>query len=542
MQLAERRPAPSQSLAWAVALVTALGCHLAWHSHGIRSGYFQNMDVAGIVYNARLLLAGRVPYVDSVEIKPPGAFLVFAPWLALAGLKAVWGFSVLWAAATSLATGWLGSLCWGAKSGPRIAMLHAAGAAIAADGDINYSFWMTLPFVLCAAFVARARLEAELRRASLSYLIAASMGTFAVLIRPSAAPVAVVFALALAQESRLRSWRAVWVCVGAGTAGVLLSGLLVALPFIRSGSVQAMIHGYASVRQYANESVTAILQGAGGRLPATLDGLKCLPDQLPVYHLLLAIALLPVASSVSHRWLDNGLLAWSFALSALAGITLTLRFFSHDNAPLWAGLAVVVMRPNSLIGVALERMSFNRLTEWASAAGIGILATWNNWSSLTTLQNRLHGSDSLVANLCARLEPYLSQDDTVLAWGWSAWGVYEHCQRWAPGPVYKELTTVTTPNTNTCNRGYESPRLKAGIFRDRFLSDLKRRAPGLVVLSDYYRGLGNDPLDEWVEAQEFLRSNYVVYDSVGGFQALLRRDLGSRAGVPSDGRTVASAN
>ncbi|HEY5961498.1 MAG TPA: hypothetical protein VIV60_33295, partial [Polyangiaceae bacterium] len=192
---------------WGLAMVVALACHLLWHAHGITSGRFQNLDVAGIVYNARLLLAGRLPYVDSVEIKPPGAFLLFAPWVALGGLKAVWWFSTLWGAMTSLASGWLGALCWGPKWGPRIAILHAAGAAVAADGDINYSFWMTLPFVLSAVFCLRGARAETASSAGPSWLMAGGLGTFAVLVRPSALTVAMVFVAALIPDLRGRRWR-----------------------------------------------------------------------------------------------------------------------------------------------------------------------------------------------------------------------------------------------------------------------------------------------------------------------------------------------
>ena len=89
----------ARALLWLV-LVTFL-CHCAGQLHGIIHPTFLNLDVAGIVYNARLLLAGRLPYVDSIEIKPPGAFILFAPWLAIGGLRAVWIFSTFWATSTS---------------------------------------------------------------------------------------------------------------------------------------------------------------------------------------------------------------------------------------------------------------------------------------------------------------------------------------------------------------------------------------------------------------------------------------------------------
>jgi len=143
------------ALLWLV-LATFL-CHVAGQLHGILHPTFLNLDVAGIVYNARLLLAGRLPYVDSIEIKPPGAFILFAPWLALGGLRAVWIFSTFWATATSLATGWLGGICWGRRWQGWICLFHASGAVLAAEGDINYSFWMTLPLTLAAGLGLRRR-------------------------------------------------------------------------------------------------------------------------------------------------------------------------------------------------------------------------------------------------------------------------------------------------------------------------------------------------------------------------------------------------
>lgn len=521
--------------AWGVAFAVSILCHLLWHAHGISSGRFQNLDVAGIVYNARLLLAGRLPYIDSVEIKPPGAFLLFAPWLALGGLKAVWWFSSFWGAMTSLATGWFGAMCWGTKWGPRIAILHAAGAAVAADGDINYSFWMTLPYVLSAVFAIRAAQEPDQRRAAVSWFLAGGLGFFAILVRPSALAIVPVLAAAVLPQLGERRWAALLLAVLAGLFGVVAIAALVSLPFVQGGSIVAMVDGYGTVRQYANDSVTSILVGAGGRIPATVNGLQCLPDQMPVFHLLLAVALLPLPVGLRGRGRHPfGYVAWVFALASLVGISLTLRFFTHDNAPIWPAMAVLILRPASLLGVALDRVASHRHLELAGAFLLGILAPICNWQSLNWLQSYMHDSDEQVAQLCRRLGPHLSPTDSVLAWGWTAWGVYEHCGRWAPGPVYKDLTTVTTPNTNTCNRGYDPPRFKSGPLADRYLRDLEQKRPALIVVSDYYRGLGGDPLDEWLAARRLFRDHYVIYDSSAGFQALLRRDLGSGAGLMRD--------
>jgi hypothetical protein len=519
---------------WLLAILLVFFCHLLWHAHGILSARFQNLDVAGIVYNARLLLAGRLPYVDSVEIKPPGAFLIFAPWLALGGLRAVWLFSVVWAAATSIACGWLGASFWGDKWGPRIAVLHAGGAALAADGDINYSFWMTLPFVLSAALAVRA-LHAPRRRAYAGmWLGAGALAAVAVLVRPSAVVLGVFFAVLAAIELRRHTWRRVGLLAAAAVVGALLATALVAWPLLRHGSIRAMIDGYLSVRQYASESIAAIITGAGGRLPATINGIKCLPDQLPAYHLFLAAALVPVRWRRGTGAMACGsLLAWVFGVVCLSSITLTLRFFTHDNAPLWCGLSILALRPSGLIGVLLGWLSERWWLDTCVAAGLGILATVTGWQRLRWLQESMHHSDDRVAAICRRVAGHLSEADTVLAWGWTAWGVYEHCGRWAPGPVYKDLTTVTTPNTNTCNRGYDPPRFKNGPLADRYLDDLRHKRPALIVMSDYYKSFGAEPLDEWHEARLFIREHYVVLDVVEGFRALLRRDLAPAFGLPA---------
>ena len=58
-----------------------------WLGRGVLDPGFRNLDVTGIVYNARLLLRGLLPYLDSSEVKPPGAFVLLAPATA-AGRRA----------------------------------------------------------------------------------------------------------------------------------------------------------------------------------------------------------------------------------------------------------------------------------------------------------------------------------------------------------------------------------------------------------------------------------------------------------------------
>jgi len=532
-----RRFAIPKRLRWMPWLLAILACHAVWHAHGIVSSDFQNLDVAGIVYNARLLLAGRLPYLDSVEIKPPGAFLLTAPWLWFGGLRGVWIFSVVWGAGTSLVVGWFAAACWGRRCGWQAALLHAAGAAAVADGDINYSFWMTLPLTMAAAAAAWAMGKDQERRRLSGWFLFGAATTLAVLIRPSAATVVLIGLVALILALSARQWSRAGTIVAGSSLGGICAVVLIAIPFFHHGRFDALIAGVETVRRYSNDSVSSIVQGAGGRFAATLNGLRCLPEGLPVHLLLFALALLPswrrTSSPISRA---TAWVPWIFAIVALSGVTLTLRFFTHDNAPLWAATTVLALRPSSLVGTLFERSASRPLTAALLPASLGLLCTAGSWERVRSLQRYLHDSDDRVAAICDRVSSHVGPGEPVLAWGWKAWGVYEHCRRWAPGPIYKDLTTVTTPNTNTCNHGYGPPRLKLGELSRRYLRDLTSQPPAVVVVSDYYKGMGGDPLDEWHDVRLYLRSHYFLLEHLDGFDALVRLDLAPRFGVAPESR------
>ena len=118
-------------------LLGVLVLNALWLGRGVIDPGFRNLDVTGIVYNARLLLVGKLPYLDSAEVKPPGAFVLLAPALWLGGLRGVWLLGVVWGSLTSLAAGALGKACYGDRWGRRIALLHAAASVVANDADIN---------------------------------------------------------------------------------------------------------------------------------------------------------------------------------------------------------------------------------------------------------------------------------------------------------------------------------------------------------------------------------------------------------------------
>lgn len=517
-------PHSARSGSWWGIAFWALLFNALWLGRGVIDPGFRNLDVTGIVYNARLLLLGKLPYLDSVEVKPPGAFVLLAPVLWLGGLRAVWALGVLWGTLTSLAAGAFGKACYGDKWGRRIAIIHAVASVVANDADINYSFWMALPFTLAAAAAARATRARTEWHYAVAWSFAGALALLAVSIKPSAWPLLVLFGFLWLRELWLRDFVRALSLPAWGLCGALVSALLVALPFWAHGRLDVLGSGLKQMQGFGREYVGVVVKGAGGYLNAAGIGMQCLPDQMPAMLGAAVLGCLPGRFNVRVSRL--AFLPWLFLLAALVGVTMTLRFFTHDNAQLWPALAVISMRPTGLLARLFERYErlgreklVRRLPFW-----LGFLAAlpglherfWLHWYFVT--------NDHHVAAMCRRLEPLLEPNDRVLAWGWQAWSVYEHCHRLAPGPVYKTIGTLTTLNTNTCNRGYGRLELRKGDVTKRFMADLEQHPPGLILWSTYHQDMGGDPLDDFGELTAFIEQGYTMVASEKQLIAYLRKE------------------
>jgi len=508
---------------WLAALVVVALFHVVWEGHGVVDPAFRNPDVAGIAYNARLLVSGGLPYVDSAEIKPPGAFLLFAPFLAVGGMRLVWAVATLWGIALSLATGALAATCFGQRAGPRAAVLHATWAVLATDGDINYSFWMALPFTLSAACACSAVTTRSTKHRRIAWVLCGALALFAVSIKPSAWTLLGVFALLAARELIQRRAAVVLEAYVAGFSGALLAAALIALPYVMRGELKALALGLANVSTFGKEYVSVVANAYGGRLHAMFAGLPCLAERLsgPI-----AFALAGCAGLFERRArspLVLGVVA--FSLAALFGVAYTLRFFSHDDAQLLPALAVVAVRPQGLVAALLDWLTpFPRLAVVAPAL-LGVGAGYPDYRQRRDYVHFMGERDHMVEAICDRLAPVLPPKEPVLAWGWHAWSVYEHCGRRAPGRVFKVLAHVTTLNTNTCNNGFGPIKLRDGPAPARFLRELEEHPPSLFLWSNYFEEMGSDPLRQFDELERFVATRYAIVDVRGPFVAMLRADL-----------------
>ena len=505
-------------------LLGVLLLNALWLGRGVIDPGFRNLDVTGIVYNARLLLAGKLPYLSSAEVKPPGAFVLVAPALWLWGLRGVWVLGVIWASLTSLAAGALGKACYGDRWGKRIALLHAAASVVANDADINYSFWMALPFTLAAASAARATRARSEWHYAVAWSFAGALALLAVSIKPSAWPLLLLFGCLWLRELWRRDLVRALSLPAWGLCGALFAALLVALPFWAQGRHDVLGQGLRQSQSFGREYVGLVVKGAGGYLNAAGVGMQCLPDQMPA---MLGVALLGILPGrFDQRSSRVGFVPWVFLGASLLGVTMTLRFFTHDNAQLWPALAVLAFRPAGL---------WARLFTWFEARGrdqlvralpvvLGLLVALPGLHERFWLHYYFVTNDHKVAGICRRVEPLLKPDDTVLAWGWQAWSVYEHCHRLAPSRVYKTIGTITTLNTNTCNRGYGRLELRGGDVTKKFMADLERHPPALILWSTYHHDMGGDPLDDWAELSAFLEQEYTMVAAEPQLIAYLRKE------------------
>lgn len=533
MSLVER-PLAAAFRDWRATLLVVLLLHVFWYGRGVVDPHYINPDVAGIAYNARLFLDGGLPYLDSQEIKPPGAFLMFVPLLSLGGLAAVWFAGVIWGVAGSIATGLLARACFGDSAGRRAAVLHACLAFIGSDGDINYSFWMATPFTLSAACAVTSLRVGDPRRHALVWFGAGALALFAVSIKPSAWPLLALFAVAFVIELHARERARAVRLVLAGAAGALATTLLVSAPFLLANEAGVLVAGLSSVSAFGNEYVGIVRDGAGGRLAAIVNGFPCMVEHLPgpLALALCGVVRLPGAQSRARF----ELLAYAFLALSFVGVTFTLRFYSHDNAQLVPALLLVAVRPGGLVASLLDRIPGRWFRQsLAPALLLGLLAALPVAQTRIWYGRFMADRDRMVADICREVRPLLHADDPVLAWGWHGWSVYEHCGRRAPGRIFKVLASVTTLNTNTCNRGYGRMSLREGPDKQQFLRDFLKRPPGLFLWTSYFKEMGGDPLDDFRELKEHIEAHYTVAYVKGPFVALLRNDLSGRQELTSSG-------
>lgn len=483
-----------------------------------------NADIAGILYEADIINDGGVPFRDTMDMKAPGTWFLFAAifrWIGreIAAVQAMFtGWCLL--AAPAL---WLGARAlYGRGRADGGAMPAAAAVALylAAIGwfDLNYSAWMTTPYAWAFACL----IVALRRDAGWLHLLGGVFAAIAVMFKAQAFVLAPTFALVWLwgrwrgePGARLSAWP-LWL------VGSLLGLAPLMLWYAQHGALPALIDGLFPVeiaRAYGQRS-----QGEtwwvwrAGKIPLQLVAV------FPLHVALASATLLGAWLARRERAALPGPLAPTlifFAMSVVGCGVGGMRFFIHYLTQYLPALALLAAHPLAwgFLRRAGERAApgYVRLTAGALAATcsllVVVLAVQIPLGKATRVDHRGSAQAKLAGEyIAARTKP----GDTVQVWGWAAWSVYYWADRRAPSPVFKVLGQVTDYNQNGMFSRSHDADFRPGPAADTLLAALLAAPPAYFVRTvPFFPGVKQDPLDQWTTLRDFLARKYVLRTRFG---------------------------
>jgi hypothetical protein len=475
---------------WLAALAGLLAVAAWLRVPGFSQGGFASHDVGGILYSAMVLHAGGLPYVDTVELKPPGCFYLAALLAGQEGrdIAAFQAWANAWALAGVLAVAVIGRRAFGPTAG-----LVAAGTYLLHDAhldsmDANYVTWANLPQIVAVGAALEAR-----RGGARARLWWAGAGAAAGLATLCKQPAGVVMVLVIAGaalgagDARGRARR-----LAAVVGGIVLAHVPAALHYAWHGQLSALVDGYVANR-WGVRYLTERSEGAFASEWA-----------LSATHFL-ALALVPAAfaaaawrrASPAERAVFAWLVAW--AVLGLAAAAVGARFYKGYYLASAAPLALAGAAPWGLLGERPWRRS-----GWRALAclGVGALALRAVTVTLATRDDRARphdvGGRQVAAHIAAHTEPH----ERIWVWGWHLWDVYALSGRMSASRVYKSLGLLTPPNDDTWRRPASPLRFVGGDGARMLLEDLNRDPPAFIVLGSTV------PHHDFAELRAFLRARY----------------------------------
>ncbi|MDC0717259.1 glycosyltransferase family 39 protein [Nannocystis bainbridge] len=501
----------------ALALAGIAGLSCLVRLPGFREGGFASHDVGGILYEAMLLRAGGLPYVDAIELKAPGTFYL-ATVLAGPDGRDIAAFQIaanLVALASLLVLAVLAWRLWGARAAVVAAALYALHDAHLDSMDANYVTWAQLPAIaagLCAARAAAWREEpVSSRRSFGTWLLGGVMcGLAALCKQPSGVVLLPVLFWAVCPPGRrdLRAGLAV-------LAGFLLAHLPVGLHYLARGHLGALLGGYVwnpwGFEYIArNTAATAPARAAWELLAAAVHFLA-----LPLALALLALTARPRGHAAkdmsqgtpSHVSKDSRevpgatrfLLAWTAA--AVAAAATGLRFYKGYWLGVLPPLCLLAAAPWGVCAAAPWRRGWPRLVLAPLILALTVRAAW---AVRLTRDDRARPHDEGARAIGRWLGDRTGPDDTIWVWGWHLWGVHAYSGRLSASRVYKTLGLLTTTPDDTWRTPAGPPQMLAdGPWAQQLLRDLAAAPPAFVAIG------GTAPKHEFPALRRFLAAHYV---------------------------------
>lgn len=524
-----------------VLVATALGVAFFAHTRIQRPIVgLGNHDVAGIAYNADVILRGGLPYVDTVELKSPGSFFLTAASFRLFGRSAnvlLWTATALIglaAAAVGVATHALYADEPARDRWRAVGLSQLLFWTGIAHFQANYTTWMMAPYAWCFALTVLA-LRAEDPRRQIALHVGVGLMAFLAYLMKAHAVVLGLCVPTMWLVARWRGWSgAVGLAWGCWVGGALLGALPLLGIYAAAGEVGALLDGvlpFGKASQYAQRERDAAWWYVPYRLVLHLDA------KFPIQTSMMALAAAGVvartlivpdrddapARSSTRRdppWIALAIafafLAWSLVGGGLGG----LRYYRHYAPQYLPALAVLGAHPATWQW--LVRWPRRGALDWASlagAAGLIVLLGSNvvpyvGRGLQGKLTNGWHPSDD-DQQIAAFIRENSAVDDTIFVWGWRGWSVYFFADRHAPTGMYKGLGTITEFNRNGLFRPSKDERdleldFIPGPHADALLEAFETRPPAYIVRSKpFFPGMKNDPMRQFEPLHDLWKRDYV---------------------------------
>lgn len=467
-----------------------------------------NADIAGIFYEADVIVDGGAPYVDTIDMKPPGTFFVvagifaalgrglggvqavYAVWAALAGpaiwiaARALYGRRLLAGGAVALYLGWVGTF------------------------DFNYSAWMAPMYAW-----AFACLIAAIRGGRWwLHLAGGTCAALAMTLKGQAVVLAPVFALVWAWGRRRGEPGATWAAWPLWLVG---AGLGLAPLFAWYAARGATAELLAALVPVAEASAYA-----GRVVPEEwwwwLKAWRVPYQQLRVFplHSLLVAAVL--VGALWRRRVEGGVPKDRFAAPLGPQVILWVmsvvgcgiggwRFYIHYLPQCLPALALLAVHP---LGLSWWQTR-GRAGGWLKVGVVAVSAVLIIRIPLGYANIDYRGSknaDKIGAYINERTRP----DETIIVWGWAAWATYYYADRRSPSAIFKMLGQVTEYNQNGMFTRSKSTNFKSGPLADRLIADIRRAPPAYIIKTpSFFPGVKRDPMMHWTALRRIFNRMYV---------------------------------
>ncbi|MBK8482138.1 MAG: glycosyltransferase family 39 protein [Proteobacteria bacterium] len=516
-----------------LAAVAVLGLLCAWlRQPALEQDVFRNEDVAGITYNADLLRHGKLPLVDSLEIKEPGSYFVTAGLWRVFGrsLTVLQTFGVFWAWLAAVGVLVAGQQLFGLSTGVLAALLYTLLAPISDSLDVNYNAWMMTPCIWGLALFALG-----LRRGRLGWFVAAGIAvTVSAVFKRQAGLAAPAYVLVLLILPSLRAApaRAAFSrrrALAAYIVGGLVGLLPIATFYALHGQLGALLHQF-----FMSEGGWGYVRGEvdwSGRWERLEDGVLGLWEYLSLPGLLAALSLaaLPLRRRSNFSAAEI-LLVLHLACDALAA-SVGFRFYKSYYQQLLPPLVLLAAHPQGVLlrwfSGAARRACWPELARRLALVGLlVVLGVPAALRSLAEVRHSLrtrnefstpHYEARQIASFIAR---HTQPTERIWIWGRWGWPIYYHADRLAPTRFYKVLGVVTTNLTNTWRRPTEMTRfVPRGPWRE-LAAELKQTLPPFIVTANNESYAGFTPFES------LLRQSYRPLSGAGlsGFVVWVRSD------------------